>query len=56
MANYFRNTDFLNVDGQSIEPLSLWERHENKMVLIDDDNHVTVDYDEKMFVIEKSQI
>lgn len=49
----YRNVVFIEADnGEMIEPDSLWERREDMMILVDDDQHVTSDFIEERFIIE----
>ncbi len=45
MAKYYRNS----VTVAKIDPQALWERISDTMILVDDDEYVTAEYDEDEF-------
>lgn len=50
MAKYYRNT----VTVATIDPQALWERISDTMILVDEDQYLTVEYSQDKF-IEASQ-
>jgi hypothetical protein len=47
----YRNSQEISFDGAIIDEGFLWLRHQNKMVMADDDHFLDIDWNEKEFTV-----